>query len=138
MNKEQLRLISLTEPREAKDGRSFYGASFQDPTNPFAKTVTRNFWQQKNSEGVAVWKGADPTQVKPFVGKLLPGYIKTAKVTPYEVTGGDGEIRTANIYTTVVLGAELEEQVFKALNHPLLSETVAEVAETVAEELEIA
>lgn len=129
-----LRLVSVTEPREAKDGRSFYSAVFQDPSNPFAKTVTRNFWQQKNANGEAVWRGADPAQVKPFIGKTLPGYISTKKVADYEVTTSQGEVRTANTYTTVILGSELEEQVFKSLNHPLAS---AEAAVVVAQEEEL-
>lgn len=138
MNKS-VRLKGISEVREAKDGRSFYSATFQDPSNPFGKTVTRNFWQQKNAAGEPVWRGGDPTEVKPFVGKLIPGEIKTAVVEPYEVTGTDGAARTANTYTTVILGAELAEQVFKSLNHPMVSSTTAqEEVPAAQEELAIA
>lgn len=131
-----LRLLSVTETKLAKDGRGFYGATFQDPMNPFAKTVTRNFWQQKNAAGEPVWKGADPAQVAAFVGKQLPGYIATKKVEDYAVTGGDNIERTANTYTTVILGSELEEQVFKSLNHPLATAEAPTVMQQ-AEELVI-
>ena len=125
MNKSQVRLLSTTDAVVARDGRSYYTATFQDPENPFGKAVSRNFWQQKNAAGEPVWKGADPEQVKPFLKKLIPGYIATRKVEAYPVTGTDGVERSANIYTTVILGSELEEQVFKSLNHPLATLEVA-------------
>lgn len=132
---QSVRLKGISEVREAKDGRQFYLATFQDPSNPFGKTVTRTFWQQKDSAGQPVWKGANPEEVKPFVGKLIPGYIKTAKVEAYEVTGSNGAVNMATTYTTVILGAELDEQVFKSLNHPLA--TTAAVEAPVAQEAEL-
>lgn len=125
-----LKLVAISDIKTAKDNRAYYAAQFQDPTNPFAKTVTRMFWQQKDAAGTPVWRGADPEIVKTFVGKTLPGAIVTKEVEDYQI----GE-RTINTYTTVVLGSELDLQVFKAMGHPLKQ---AAVAEQVAEaELEI-
>lgn len=131
MNK-QLKLVSLGDVKTAKDNRQYYSANFQDPTNPFARAISRIFWQQKNTAGEAVWRGADPEAVKPFVGKLLPGYIATKKVAEYAI--GD---RTADTYTTVILGSELESQVFKGMGHPLAEEAKAEVAVEAADALVI-
>lgn len=139
MNTSNVKLASLGEVKIAKDGRGYYAASFQDPTNPFAKTVTRNFWQQKNAAGEPVWRGADPTQVKPFLNKTIPGYLATRKVQPYAITGSDNVERTADTYTTVILGNELDSQVFKALGHPLAEEAiVAAPVEALAHQEDIA
>lgn len=116
MNK-QLRLIEVGEVKTAKDNRQYYSATFQDPANPFAGAKSRIFFQQKNSAGEPVWKGAHPDDTKKFVGKLIPGEIVTAEVEPYEI----GE-RTVNIHTAVVLGNELAEQVFKQQGRVMLKE----------------
>lgn len=134
MNKS-LKLVALSAVSTAKDDRQYYTAEFQDPSNPFAKTVKRNFWQQKNAAGTPEWRGADPAVVKNFVGRTIPGQLMTAKVEPYTVIGAGGVERTANIFTTAILGSELPEQVFKSLNHPLAVE--AAVEETVAEAAEM-
>lgn len=131
MNK-QLRLLSLGDVKTAKDQRQYYAATFQDPTNPFAKSISRIFWQQKNAAGDAEWRGADPEAVKPFLGKLLPGYIATKKVEAFDING-----RQVDTYTTVILGSELESQIFKAMGHPLAVEAGALAAETVAAEAEL-
>lgn len=133
-----LRLKAITEPKVAKDNRQYYTATFQDPANPFAKEVARNFWQQFNGAGEPVWKGANPAEVKPFLGKVIPGKIVTAVVEPYSITGTNGVERTANTYTTVVLGSELEMVVFKSLGHPIAEEAKVEEAAIVAEEMPIA
>lgn len=135
---KQVKLVAITEPAEARDQRLFYKATFQDPSNPFAREVTRLFWQQKNAAGEPVWKGADPAKVKPFVGKNLPGYIASREVEAYEVTGTGGEARTATTYTTVITGEELESQVFKSLGHPLKKAEAVEATAPVAEEIAIA
>lgn len=124
-----LKLVAISEPKPAKDNRLYYAGQFQDPTNPFAKTVTRMFWQQKDASGTPVWRGADPEIVKTFVGKTLPGAIVTKEVEEYQI----GE-RTINTYTTVVLGSELDLQVFKAMGHPLAKQAVTTAVEA---ELEI-
>lgn len=112
MNK--LKLVAVTELKTAKDGRAYYTAEFQDVNNPFANTVKRNFWQQKNAAGVAEWRGASYDVISKLVGTTVPGSIATRVVEEYQI--GD---RTANIFTTVLLGAELDVQVFKALGHEL-------------------
>lgn len=136
-NTSVIRLTALGEVKVAKDERSYYSATFQDPLNPFAKTVTRNFWQQKNQAGEPVWKGADPAQVKPFVGKTIPGYIASRTVEPYAITGSDGVERTATIYTTVVFNTEVESAVFRSLQHPL-AETIIVAAAPVEAVVEAA
>lgn len=125
-----VKLVSTGEVKTATDGRQYYAASFQDPSNPFGKTVTRLFWQQKDAAGTPIWKGGDPEVVKNFVNKTIPGEIKTAKVEAYDVNGN-----TATTYTTVLLGAELAEQVFKSLGHPLTQTEAVPAAEA---EMEIA
>lgn len=134
---KSLKLVSVTATATAKDGREYYGAEFQDPSNPFARTVKRNFWQQKNAQGVAEWRGADPSVVKNFIGKTVPGEMITAKVEQYEIIGSDGTVRNANTFTTVILGNELAEQVFKSLGHPL-AETTSINAPAVQEPADVA
>lgn len=118
MNKV-LKLTGISALKVAKDTRSYYAATFQDPANPFASTVTRMFWQQLK-DGVAYWKGADYEVIKGFVGKTVPGFISTQKVEPFMI--GD---RSVSTYTTVILGSELEEQVFKALGHIIAQPAIA-------------
>ena len=114
MNK--LLLVSMSEVREAKDKREFYGVEFQSIDNPFAPTCKRNFWQS----AVGVWKGANPEVIKPMIGKSVEGYITTKQVEPYEIDG-----KTVSTYTAVILQGELESSVFKALGHPLATDVVA-------------
>lgn len=131
MSEKVVKLVAISEPKTEKsreDGkvsRKYYTAKFTDPLNPFAKHVSRNFWQNHDSEGkTATWNGADPAVVKQFIGKTIPGHLSTQEVETYEIDG-----RPVNTYTTVILGSELEAAVFKSLGHPLLekAEEVAEV-----------
>ena len=135
MNKS-VKLVRLGEVKTASDNRQYYTATFQDPANPFAKETSRNFWQQLNNDGEGVWKGANPTAVKAFVGKTIPGEIISAKVQPYNIIGAGGVEREASTYTTVILGSELAEVVFKAAGHEMIQAEVAFAAEE--EELVIA
>jgi hypothetical protein len=116
-----LKLSSVTAPKTEKsrvDGkvsRQYFTATFTNPANPFAKGVSRVFWQQHNADGTeATWKGANPKDVAAFVGKEIPGYIAARQVEAYDITSIDGSIREANSYTAVVLDGELETAVFKA------------------------
>lgn len=129
-----LKLVSITEPKaekarvDEKVSRMYYTATFSNPLNPFGKTVSRTFWQQHNADGTqATWKGADPVQVRPFVGKLIPGQIVAANVEPYEIDGSTG--RTATTFTSVVLDGEIAEQVFKASGKVIVKAANLAIAE---------
>lgn len=128
-----VKLESLSEVKTAKDNRQYYTAEFSNPANPFGRTVSRNFWQQKNAAGEPVWRGADPAKVKAFVGKTIPGSICAEKVEEYTIEITGQEPRPASTYTTVVLDGELKAAVFANLGHKLAEEATVE-APAVAEE----
>lgn len=117
-----VKLESVGEVKEARDTRKYYTANFSNPLNPFGKTVSRNFWQQKNAAGEPVWRGADPAQVKPFIGRTIPGTFENRNVVPYSIQIAGQPDRTANTYPTVVLDGENIESVYKSVGHPLAEE----------------
>lgn len=128
--KQVLLLVGISAVATAKDTRQYYTAEFQDPENPFGKTVKRNFFQQFNPTDPTKteWRGADPAKVKAFLGKIIPGYIANEEVEPYEIPGRKGingapdqPDRTVNYYTTVVLGHEQKAVVFRTMRHPLIN-----------------
>jgi hypothetical protein len=121
-----LKLISVGEVKtekarkDGKKSRQYYTAMFQELGNPFAPAVQRNFFQSHNSDGTeCMWKGAKPEDVIPFVNKAVPGSIVSRQVPDYEIAQADGTSRTVNRYTTVVLGHETVESVFRAQGHAL-------------------
>lgn len=130
-----LQLVSISEVKTEKSridnkvSRQYYTATFANPANPFGKTVSRTFWQQHNIEGTeATWKTANPSLVKTFIGKLVPGTIVSSKVEEYDIVNqGTGEVRTASTYTAVVLEGETAYSVFKAAGK-IIVETVDSVA----------
>ena len=130
-----LQLVSISEVKtekvriDNKVSRQYYTATFANPANPFGKTVSRTFWQQHNIEGTeATWKTANPSLVKTFIGKLVPGTIVSSKVEEYDIVNqGTGEVRTASTYTAVVLEGETAYSVFKAAGK-IIVETVDSVA----------
>lgn len=130
-----LQLVSISEVKTEKSridnkvSRQYYTATFANPANPFGKTVSRTFWQQHNIEGTeATWKTANPSLVKTFIGKLVPGTIVSSKVEEYDIVNqGTGEVRTASTYTAVVLEGETAYSVFKAAGK-IMVETVDSVA----------
>lgn len=120
-----LKLIGITEVKSEKKrsdkkvSRQYYTAEFADQSNPFAKTVKRNFFQTHNADGSAAeWRGASPEAVTPFIGKEIPGAIVSKAVEAYTI-GEGADQRDASTYTTIVLGNENIESVFKGLGHPL-------------------
>lgn len=126
--KPMLKLIGISAPVAAKDGRLYYTAEFGDPENPFAQSRKRNFFQQFNSTNPEIkeWRGADPSVVKQWIGKQIPGYIANKEVEPYIVPGRPGQPdRTVNFYTTIILGHEQEAVVFRTQRHPLADGTSA-------------
>ena len=101
-----------------KDGRKYYIAIFQDPSNPFGVERYRVISQQSDSAGNAVWRSGNPALIKQFVGKLIPGDLVTKDVEEYIV--GDN---TVSQYTCVVLKGESIETIFRQQGHELGSET---------------
>jgi hypothetical protein len=135
-----VKLVSISTPKLEKDGqpradgkanRLYYTATFSNPANPFNKTVSRTFWQQHNSDGtIAEWKGADPKDVRLFIGKEIPGKIVAANVKEYDVVDKlTGDTRTASTFTTVVLDGELAETVFKASGREIVKAAAMTVVE---------
>lgn len=129
-----LKLLSVSEvktEKSRKDGkksRQYYTAMFQELGNPFAPAVQRNFFQAHNADGTeCIWKGANPSDVASFVGKAVPGSIVSRQVPDYEISQADGTSRTVNRYTTVVLGHETVESVFRAQGHALDAPAKTEV-----------
>jgi hypothetical protein len=122
-----LKLVSISEVKTEKErvdgkvSRQYYSAMFSNPSNPFSRTVSRVFWQQHNNDGTsAEWRGANPAEVRLFIGKLIPGQIVSSQVEAYDITGSDGAIREANSYTTVVFEGENPVAVFKAAGKVML------------------
>lgn len=121
-----VKLLTISDIRtekvrsDEKVSRQYYVATFGNPANPFSKAVSRVFWQQHNADGTsAEWKGANPKDVKQFIGKEIPGYIAARQVEAYDIDSPSG-VREANTYTTVVLDGEIESSVFKASGKVLL------------------
>ena len=98
------------------DGRKYYIAAFRDPSNPFGAERTRVIAQTTDSEDNPVWKAGNPSLIKQFVGKNIPGDIVTKSVVPYTVDG-----REVMSYTSVVLKGETITSVFKAQGHALMT-----------------
>jgi len=138
---KMLLLITIGALQTAKDSRQYYDAEFRDVANPFLPSKTRRFWQQLDGQGNPVWKGANPDQVKSFLNKQIPGEILTLEVEPYEIDLDNGETRTVNTYTAVVMGGELPAAVFKSLGRTVVSneaEAAAIVEEQAAADVTIA
>ena len=106
---------------ETSDGRKYYLAIFQDLENPFQSTRFRVINQQFDANGNGQWKGGDPSMIKNFIGKALPGAIVTKEVEPYTVTSQDGTEREVNSYTAVALKGENIVQLFSRAGHTLVS-----------------
>ncbi len=111
------------------DGRGYFIAEFQDPSNPFAVTRSRVIQQQKDTAGVAVWRGPSPRDLSTWVGKQLPGEFITRSVEPYSI--GDS---TATSYTTVVLKNEMVNTVFRQAGHDVVINGAVDAVHTVVEE----
>lgn len=134
-----LKLVSVSEVKTEKEGssrsdgkvnRQYYTAEFNNPANPFGKSVRRTFWQQHNADGtLAEWRGANPKDVSKFIGKEIPGRIVSGTTEAYEIISYGGEVREATTYTAVVLDGETPEAVFKASGKILLvaAQTIAAV-----------
>jgi hypothetical protein len=105
---------------ETSDGRAYYIATFQDPTNPFSTERYRVISQQTDSADNPVWRAGNPSLIKQFIGKTIPGDIVTKDVPSYHV--GENEVST---YSCVVLKGENIETVFRQQGHEL-TETDAE------------
>ena len=113
---------------ESSDGRKYYLAIFQDLDNPFQATRFRVISQQFDSSGNSIWKGGDPSMIKNYVGKALPGAIVTKEVEAYPVTSQDGTQREVTSYTCVALKGENIVQLFSRAGHTLTSEATSSEA----------
>lgn len=124
-------MSAIASEKVRKDGkvsRQFYTAEFSDPSNPFAKTVKRNFFQDHSADGkTAAWRGGNPETVKKFLNKEIPGSIVSKSVETYKVNEGQEDEREAKSFTTVILGNENEKSVFNTLGHPIVDATVVAV-----------
>lgn len=110
---------------DGKVSRQYYTAEFGDQSNPFGQSVKRVIWQQHSADGkTASWRAGNPAQVKLFIGKQVPAEIVCLQVPAYDVQGGDGVVRQATKYTTVVFAHETVNSVFKSAGHPLEENTV--------------
>ena len=130
-----LKLVSISEVKtekvrtDGKASRQYYSAVFSDPNNPFAKTVQRNFFQQHNADGTeGIWKGGNPSEVKQFIGKTIPGEIVSETVEAYQIDG-----RSVGTYSTVVLSGENKATVFKSCGHVIAIAQTSVVAEKATE-----
>ena len=99
---------------ETSDGRKYYIATFRDPSNPFGVERTRVIAQTTDSSDNPVWKSGNPSMIKNFVGKQIPGDIVTRQVPSYMV--GD---RTVDSCSLVILKNESITSVFKSNGHDL-------------------
>ena len=97
-----------------KDGRKYYIAIFQDPTNPFGVERYRVISQQSDANNNPVWRSGYPSLIKQFIGKLIPGDLVTNTVEEYTVG-----LNTVSQYTCVVLKGESIETIFKQQGHEL-------------------
>jgi len=114
------------ERSDSKIKRQYYTGYFSDATNPFAPMRQQNFFQSHNEDGsIATWKAGDPSIVKQYLGKEIPGAFITRTVNPYQI----GE-KTVTSATCVVLGEVNEvtiERAFKANGLTINSNTSNEV-----------
>ena len=123
----QIKVVAVSEEKEAKDGRKFYTITIQDATNFFAPQRTRNMWQQMDSTNTPVWRIPNGTEAKALVGKLIPGQIITKSVVAFDIVNeSTGEARTVNSYSSVVFGHEDVDATFAAFGHPVLGSAQAE------------
>lgn len=114
-----VKLISMSEiktEKERKDGkvsRKFYEATFTDSQNPFIPARSRRFFQDHNFDGtIAIWKSGDPSIVKQYLGKEIPGEILNVKVASYKI-----ENREVDNVTLVLLSGEKLSTVCKQMGH---------------------
>lgn len=134
---------SISDIREAKDGRKFYVLGAMDSEDPFASKITkRTVFQQFTEKSDPAktmndsnpqWIGGDPAIVTNLLKSQKPvkGDVVTKEVPAYEV--GD---RTATTYSTIVFATENWKTVFKNAGHNTEElASVEAVAET--EEVEI-
>jgi len=91
-----VKLMSITDVKtekqrtDGKKSRQYYVAEFGNPSNPFAPSVKRTFFQAHNADGSTTWKGANPSTVSAAIGKEIPGSIINMKVEKYPVLLADG------------------------------------------------
>jgi len=106
-------ILTETRTKDEKANRQYYVAKFMDSLNPFAAVRQRTVFQDHNADGtIAFWKSGDPSIVKNYVGKEIPGQIVNVSVESYQIDGRD-----TNTFTTVLLDGESLKTILKQNNH---------------------
>ena len=126
-----LRLIAISEVREAKDGRKYFIATFRPGLGQ--RQVNRTFWQQfkRDAQGANTeekyWERMSPEEaIDAIKGKeSIEGAKITHTVEAYQI--GD---RMVSTYSTVIFPDETPEALFRAQNHPIVDETTGEIIDT--------
>ena len=125
---KKVKLLSIStiktekERTDGKVSRKFYTAYFMNSSNPFAKPLQRNIFQQHvGEEGKEVnWKGGDPAIISTYVGKELDGqFISNIFVKPYEVSG-----KMVNTTSVILLDGEKLETILKQAGHELANASI--------------
>lgn len=123
-----IKIKSMSEIREAKDGRKFYVLGAVDAEDIFAnriikRTVFQQFTEKSDpskqmNDTNPQWVGGDPSVVEKVLksGKAVPGEVVTKEVPEYEIPGTD---RKATSYSTIVFKSENYRTVFKNAGHNL-------------------
>jgi hypothetical protein len=113
------------QPRvDGKKNRQYVTITFKDLANPMGPAVSRNFFQEHNSDGTeCVWKNFNP-KTDLSVGMAVPGYIKAFNVEEYQIDGRD-----VYSYTTAVLGHETKEKALRLCGHKLSADATPAFAE---------
>lgn len=119
---KNLKIVTFEELVAPSNGRAFMKITFQDPTNVFCPTKTRNIFSEEDGS----WKTVNPEMMKGLVGKLVPAEIINTECEPYTLLGSDNVERTFNHITLVKFAHESVDQALRAIGRkPVTAETVA-------------
>ena len=126
MNKS-LKIVAFELLVAQSNGREFLKITFQDPSNVFCPTKTRNIFSEEDGS----WKTVNPEMMKGLVGKTVPAEIINSECEPYTLVGSDGIERTFNAVTFVRFAHESVDQALRAIGKKPVS-AVAEAEAVVA------
>lgn len=122
-----MQLIAKTETRKAKDGRSYFVATFRPGLGQ--RTVNRTFWEQfKVVNGVKTdelyWERLSPEEAADAITskEKIEGVKVTKTVEPYIL--GD---KTVNSYSVVMFPDENVITLFASQNHPIVDQETGEI-----------
>jgi hypothetical protein len=118
-------ILTETRTKDEKASRQYYVAKFMDSLNPFAAVRQRTVFQDHNADGtIAFWKSGDPSIVKNYVGKEIPGQIVNVNVESYKI-----DDRDTNTFTTVLLDGESLKTILKQNGHVMALAPTVKVAD---------